>query len=372
LSDRDADQLPALDGLRALAIALVLWHHGPMVVNAKQALYARPFYRGSVSGWIGVDLFFVLSGFLITGILLRTRGRAGALKNFWARRALRIFPAAFLYLALLYFLVTRYHFPPAAKWFARWPTFAFYLANLDITFRGWGGDGSLDILWTLALEEQFYLVWPFVVMLLNPRRLFVACVAMAVAGPFARMWTYRALGPTGAYVATWCRVDTLAIGAALAAAYADPSLRAWAVRACRWASPAAVVTLVWLIARPIGLSYLAHNPPWLPTAGYTLLALSFAAVVGVAAADPPALMRALFANRPMRWLGRISYGVYLWHCLVGHVVRVYVVPLMPADVDFGWKLVVWFVLTVAVASLSWFAFERPLLALKARFVSARP
>ncbi len=369
-SDARDQHLPGLDVARAFAIGLVLWHHGPMLLNAKWRLFAQPLYRWSVSGWIGVDLFFVLSGFLITGILLRARGTEKPLRRFWARRALRIFPLAFAYLELLYIVVTKFNFPPAAAYFNRWPTFAFYLSNIDIAFRQWGGDGTLDILWTLALEEQFYLFWPLIVLFLKPRQVLALCGVMALLGPLIRLWTYETLGPTAAYVATWCRVDTLAIGGALAVLYFDPTLRKHAIRAARILVLPSLAFFAWLISRPTGDRWPAPFLAWLPTVGYSLIALAFAAFVGLAAA-PPKFLRPLFKNRPLAYIGKISYGLYIWHCLIGHCVRVFIAPRYP-DIDTRWLLLLWLALTILAATISFYALERPFLKLKDRFELQRP
>ena len=131
------EHLPGLDGLRGIAILLVLWHHAPHIFAPGNAIYDSWFWRASASGWMGVDLFFVVSGFLITSILLRTRERHDQLRVFWIRRALRILPLAYLYL----FVLMGAAFSGADLDELKNPRVAFmyffYLANLRIAAGGW-------------------------------------------------------------------------------------------------------------------------------------------------------------------------------------------------------------------------------------------
>lgn len=359
--------LPALDGLRAVAIGLVLWHHGPVILQAPWPMLQTWPGRLSATGWMGVDLFFVLSGFLITGILLRTRdtretqGALAGLGRFWLRRALRIFPLAYLYLGLLYAAAKGLGFPPLLTRYEHFASWALYLGNLEVVRRGWT-DGALAILWSLAIEEQFYLVWPFVVCApgLGPRRLLALLLAICVLSPVVRYFTYAWLGYPAVYVATFCRLDALGLGAALAVAFADARLRGPLLRLCRALVVPALVVLAATLAYPFGMLYPGRYPPWFPVWGYSWIALAFAVLVG-ACLDPGPIARCLLGNRAVRYVGKISYGLYLWHYLVGEVVQ----RLDPRS-PFPARLGLWLGATLLVATVSWFAFERPLLRLKDR------
>src|SRR5688500_14259012 len=223
-----AGVIPALDGLRGIAIILVMLHH---------FTYIRP--TSGIDGligsvmffcWSGVDLFFVLSGFLITGILLDTRGSEKYFTTFYARRTLRIFPL--YYLVLFLALVVLPNFPALHAMLtaqeetgqvvmpAQWP-YWLYLTNFAIADRGWV-HGWVDVAWSLAIEEQFYLVWPLVIWLCPPRVVAVLCAVILVAEPAARVFLRGAeeepVLVLPIYVLTWFRLDGLAMGALLALA----------------------------------------------------------------------------------------------------------------------------------------------------------
>src|SRR5579863_9160491 len=205
----------AYDGLRGIAIVLVLLRHLGEDLPARRL--------GGVvdaalnAGWLGVDVFFVLSGFLITGILLDARGdeaqpSEGYFLRFYARRALRIFPLYYLFLAVTIF-IARPPMPHGTWWY--WS----YTSNVLIARHGWPeGLWETGHLWSLAVEEQFYLVWPAIIAWTPRRRLPVLCVAIIVGAIAVRIALIHQGAALGAYVLTPARADTLAVGAALAIA----------------------------------------------------------------------------------------------------------------------------------------------------------
>ena len=218
----EAGFIPTLDGLRGIAIILVMLHH---------FTYYRPTSGiggliGDVLffGWAGVDLFFVLSGFLITGILLDTRDSGRYFTTFYARRTLRIFPL--YYLVLFLALVVLPMFPAvdavlmghdvAVELPPQWPYWS-YLTNFSIADRGWVH--WVDVGWSLAIEEHFYLVWPLVIWLCPPRLVAWLCTGIFVAEVFARSFARASDMPVlSIYLFTWFRLDGLVIGALLAVA----------------------------------------------------------------------------------------------------------------------------------------------------------
>jgi peptidoglycan/LPS O-acetylase OafA/YrhL len=366
--------IPALDGLRGIAIILVMLHH---------FTYYRPtagldLAIGSVLffGWSGVDLFFVLSGFLITGILLDTRGSRRYFTTFYARRTLRIFPL--YYLVLFLALVVLPQFPALHTVVAgpidvppQWP-YWFYLTNFAIADRGWV-HGWVDVAWSLAIEEHFYLVWPLLVWLCPPRLLALLCVVIIVAEPIARI-DARAVNVAASlsvYVLTWFRLDGLAIGALLALAQRRgvlPLLDRWA--------PIVVIAGV---AGIIACTILGGHTWWwnrrMQQYGYSLIAITAGAML-VSAVNRPAdsLWPRMLSAGWLRAFGKYSYGLYLLHLPVMRIVREYVFnPQEYETLGMGpWNAQVLFygaatAPAFALAWLSWRLFEAPILRLKARF-----
>ena len=366
--------IPALDGLRGIAIIMVMLHH---------FTYYRP--TGGVDGliasvlffgWAGVDLFFVLSGFLITGILLDSRGSHRYFSSFYARRTLRIFPL--YYLVLFLALVVLPMFPALHLVIAgevelmppQWP-FWVYLTNVAIAERGWV-HGWVDVAWSLAIEEHFYLVWPFLIWLCPPRLVAVLCAVILVGEPIARNFARTSFEDAlPIYVLTWFRLDGLAIGALLAVAQRRgllPSLDRWV--------PIVVIAGV---AGLIACTILGGHTWWwnrrMQQYGYSLIAITAGAML-VSAITRPAdsLWPRMLSAGWLRAFGKYSYGLYLIHLPVMRSVREYVFnpdeyaafgigPWIAQLVFYGAAAAPAF----ALAWLSWRFFESPILRLKARF-----
>jgi peptidoglycan/LPS O-acetylase OafA/YrhL len=208
--------IPALDGLRGLAILLVILYHHTLM--RQETLFDRVYVNLARLGWSGVDLFFVLSGFLITGILYDSKGSPHYFRNFYVRRTLRIFP---LYYAVVFFSLIVL---PRA-----WPAWGLtqldrsamedrsqawywlYLQNFLFARDENLGHPALAVSWSLAIEEQFYLVWPVVVSLLSRRHLIWTCGALILTALSLRIWMVSAgVHPTTIYVLPFNRMDALA------------------------------------------------------------------------------------------------------------------------------------------------------------------
>jgi peptidoglycan/LPS O-acetylase OafA/YrhL len=367
--DSEPSRIGALDGLRGVAVSLVLLHHFPHVQTTGLAQRWASYVIDNL--WCGVDLFFVLSGFLITGVLLRTRNQPHYLRNFYARRSLRIFPLAFLMLGICFLLAatvpaTRGAFGEAFENQAWW---WLYGVNLFITrANSWVG-GELNHFWTLAIEEQFYLAWPLVVLLSGRRGVVVASAILLAAAPAFRWWMTMVELCPGNHIFTFARVDGLAAGALLAIV---PTERLRSVRGQRYAWIAAiggfagVVCLVWTLNRPL----LFVDPFAVPV--FTLLAVGFAAVVALAMSSP--LVAAMLSLAPLRGLGTISYGIYILHLplrpLINPIAQ-YCVDAVDGNFWIGTtiRFTVACAITIPVAWMSWRLIETPFLRLKRRFAS---
>ena len=368
--------LPALDGLRGIAILCVLAMH--FAIATPLTAGDRLVYAMARNGWIGVDLFFVLSGFLITGILFDSRGRPGAVKSFYARRVLRIFP---LYYGLLIslFLLDRWT-GAAGPWVEKiqgdqaWHWL--YLSNFLAARDGWAGIRGVGHLWSLAIEEQFYLLWPFAVLFLARKHLLPLCLGMLGVSFATRLaMVYLGVSPIAVYALTFTRWDGLAVGAMIAIVARQ---RGGLDLLARWSLPVLVTgslaTLGFLAAAP----YRSHYGVATQTTGYAVLALTFGAllVLTVRAREGSRLHRSLSAPG-LRFFGRYSYGIYVLHGpLLSWLAAVGFSPaLMPkvwGSALPGQALFAAGALaaTTAVALVSWHLVEKPFLSLKRFFPSA--
>ena len=364
---------PALDGLRGLAIILVLFHHYTIlqpVTDVDRMLIAIP-----LIGWCGVDLFFVLSGFLITGILIDARGSDRYFVSFYARRTLRIFPLYYLIVFLSLIVLPRV---PAAEALLAGDNpprdqapYWLYLTNFAVAERGAFSHGILDVAWSLAIEEQFYLLWAVLVWMCPPRLLGPVCGALIMLPAIARsLAVARGVEPIDAYVLTFYRADALATGALLA----------WLLRAgwLQRAGRAGLAVAAGAAAAVIAICVYEGDSWWwqplMQQAGYSVLAVTGAGMLVAAVVQRhdsrwPRLLSAGW----LRAFGKYSYCLYLIHLPVMRIVRAYV--LAPAEFSiFGsvWvgQLIFYAVATPAafgLAWLSWRYFEAPILRLKARF-----
>jgi len=374
--------MPALDGVRGLAILLVLFYHttvvqpGPWWATALHGIW-RNF------GWTGVDLFFVLSGFLITGILVDSKGSPHYLRNFYARRVLRIFPLYYVYL-LAVFLIG----PQLSSQFAQavrvgdeaW-TYWLYLQNYIVAWHGEWPHGQLfDHLWSLAIEEQFYLVWPFVVLLCNRRVLKYVALGLVILSTGARLaLDAHGVSPVAIYVLTFTRLDGLALGAWIAlkvresdtpsAVRGVPSEFLEAVRLPSIAILAASVLSI--AALFIWHGTFAYSAPVVRTFGLTLLAILFASLLTLilrAPSDSP--LQRWFSNPLLRMLGRYSYGLYVLHFPVIKFSSSALYRLLPDRTDFQHQMLLYAValpVSLALALVSWRLLESPILSLKRYF-----
>jgi peptidoglycan/LPS O-acetylase OafA/YrhL len=354
---------PTLDGLRAIAVLLVLYHHAPSLFGRGHGA-AGGVFHASRGAWLGVDLFFVLSGFLITNILLHGRGQPGALRRFWIRRALRIFPLAYAYLGALALLAWGTSAFPALRDGAAFGWAAAYLTNVHVADVGWGAP-ALALLWSLAVEEQFYLAWPLLALTLPRRALTATLLAAIVAAPLLRQGTLAAQGDVAAYVLPWCRMDALAWGGLLALGW-DTPWRATLRTAARWLALPAVGVVGWTLAArvlPVG-DGAAHG---FVGVGFTAVACAFTVLVALAL-DPPLALAAALSARPLGAIGRVSYGLYVWHVIVAQAVAVALHAVAPT-LPFAAYLAAWLLLLGALAAASWRWLEAPLLRLKARWAA---
>jgi peptidoglycan/LPS O-acetylase OafA/YrhL len=342
---------PALDGLRGLAILMVLLSHMPSL--------------GLNGGFYGVDLFFVLSGFLITSLLLEEWRVTGAisLKAFYARRALRLLPALVVVLIVVVAL-SAWKDPPAEAAAMRKTALLTLLYSTN-WFEAYGAlpNPVLSPAWSLSIEEQFYLLWPLLLVFLlrlGVSRRVVAGVVIGLllgsAGARAALWAPETEAVRRIFFGTDTHADGLLCGvlAALLMSWGAGPSSPGAKRALNWT---AHLFLGFLVIFMKGWPF----DRWLLQAGYLPMNLASAALVVCLVSSPWPGLRAFFEAAPMAWLGRVSYGIYLWHIVVFWM-------LGRLGLSFGeafWPAAL--AITVALAALSYYLLERPLLRLKRRF-----
>ena len=367
--------IAALDGLRACAILAVLVHGGP---RSHDGLGPRVLAAVSQFGWAGVQLFFVLSGFLITGILLDTKQRPHFFRNFYARRTLRIFPPYYVTL-MLTLLVGPLVFSTAASGvgaiLSRQGWLWTYTSNIEILRHdGWcfsAGWLSLDHTWSLAVEEQFYLAWPILVFLLPARGIVVVALAIILASPILRTVMFRGgVSPEAIYSFTLCRLDALAMGSLLAVLQRSGVELAKQVRIAKGLFIAGGVALLGIIAKSHGFD---SEEFLIQTAGFSVLAVFCSGVVLWAALGSPDRGFARILSGPgLTFVGRYSYGIYLYQGALSPLFEK--IPVNRLAVLTGSRLAALliamalkFVVSTTVAFASWHLFERRFLALKTRF-----
>jgi peptidoglycan/LPS O-acetylase OafA/YrhL len=352
---------PALDGLRGAAILLIVFYHNFGFINY--------FFFG----WLGVDLFFVLSGFLITEILLKTRNDPHFLRNFYIRRVLRIFPLYYLMLTLFLILIPLFH-----KNFLDLPYFIHhqfwlwsYLQNWLYIFYPPGGALSLTHLWSLAVEEQYYVLWPFIILLLKKAKvLFILLLVLLITVIALRfiIWTYTIENLAYFNLYTFSRIDGICIGSMLAL------LRSWNSNAVKKYFTLIVFGLA-------GLNFLFYffnrayhyNFPFLAIVGYTTFAVLFSLLVNEAVTKENRIINFVFTIPMLKFFGKISYSLYVFHwplhlilfpAVLSGVTTYFFFTPMKAQII---SSIITTTAGIGVSILSYYFFERTFLKMKNKF-----
>jgi len=308
--------LPGLDGVRGLAILMVMAVHFVGDATARTAA-ERLVVKLASYGVLGVDLFFVLSGLLITGLLLDAKNSPHYFRNFYARRTLRIFPLYYLVLATLFIVLPRIGALSPALEEARerqvwlWT----YTANFYIAAKSsWAALTYFSHFWSLAIEEHFYLLWPLVVFGFRREALERLCVFVIVGGAALRLALAAAgVSELSISVLTPCRVDALCVGALLAVlsrrADGGQSLVRDSGRAALYLGGLIVAISTWCALMKTGL-------PLLHQIRSSLYSLFFGALSLLSLRSPRHLVARVFQGRLLRFFGKYSYGLYVYHGLL--------------------------------------------------------
>jgi peptidoglycan/LPS O-acetylase OafA/YrhL len=368
-------RLAALDGLRGMGILMVVaFHYLPHWPSSGWVSTALLHARDMT--YAGVDLFFVLSGYLITGILLNAKGSPGYFRTFYLRRSLRIFPLYFAVLTVS-MVAARFMAPlwPAEEGrIASSPLWAWiYCVNVAVAWKGWFGYGFGQFMaghfWSLSVEEHFYLVWPAVVLLCEARLLRRVCVACILGAEGIRLLLLAMhVNTVAVYVLTPCRIDSLALGGLIALQAREGGLER-VVGAARAVGLLAAVALFIVIGSASGMPLTSQR---LGAYGMSLYAAFAGALIVLVVAHPQGALARVFAQRWLGFWGRYSYGLYVIHGLISALLD-RALPQERLDVLLGSELAagcLGFVLKagfcVVLSIASFHLLEKPFLSLKDR------
>jgi peptidoglycan/LPS O-acetylase OafA/YrhL len=356
--------IKGLDAVRAFAIILVIFDHW----NDREAYPDVHTLSGFLhhvfvpTGEFGVDMFFVLSGFLITGILLKEKNNetpvGATIKNFFFRRALRIFPIYYLSIALLFLL----NYPDIRQniyWLLS------YTENVEVYHHhSWN---AFSHAWSLSVEEQFYLLWPWVVLLIPARWLRNAMIAFIAIGVLSKLWVYK-VDHGFYYLLVFNCFDAFGLGGLYAYISLKPERMARLSRYLRVLVPVSIAAyFYWKFA--LYFDYTEHVN-FLSRTANSLIALGLVHfVVGL---RPDSGYRKLFEHRVLVWVGMVSYGLYLYHYPIDWLYELYVGKIVASTGSSVWTnyylaYSIKLSLLLAVTSLSYYYFEKPILKMKDRF-----
>lgn len=347
-----------LDSLRAIAVVGVLVHH----------YHPESFLAQLQVGPLGVRLFFVLSGFLITGLLLKQKDGIEnsahknikpILKSFFLRRFIRLMPAYYLTILISYGLFSSIGSSPL--WHLS------YLSNIYFSFHDW--DALTPHFWSLAVEAQFYLFWPFLIFRVSKREILWFIFSLIALAPLFRFivvyWLYKA-DSNMLYIFPFASTDALGIGCLLG------YLRHYQDSSSKTLHKHFLNVCIWIGFPSFALSYFIDIPQKYAVLIYTVLPLSaclcFALVIHLASIGIRGTIGRILDSAILRYLGKISYGIYLYHLVTWRLFAKVFSFLNISTLEKGWTtFFVCSILTVIVAALSWQLFERPINSLKDRF-----
>ena len=374
-TDLPPHRYPALDGLRGLAIIMVFAGHVAMFCSTA-AERGNPVvnFLASNNG-TGVDLFFVLSGFLITGILLDSKGSRFYFRRFFYRRTLRIFPLYYSVLAIvglgcvafpgLYALNTISDKAHLANWT--------YTTNLLMAARGWGAEPLfLGHFWSLAVEEQFYLVWPLVILLLSRKTLLRACIVGIIAALLMRVLLIRYSSYEAAYVLLPARMDALMIGGLIALLIREKDGPPGWMRSRVFVSGCVVL---FTLDALFNESLFSGLPSIIRAAShFSITSVTFGALVLAAVTTRRDRLWLRLLKAPVkRFFGKYSYAIYIVHLAVIVALPKFMeltlgrLPGFPAAPGVIVNGMIALLISVGLALMTWRLIEKPALLLKERF-----
>ncbi len=363
ISSRSQKRIKELDGLRGIAILLVLLCHSTFELHPSSRILSYLTSAGRLT-WSGVDLFFVLSGFLIGGILLDARNSPRYYSTFYIRRAFRILP---LYAVLLCLFLFRFIRPAAgalgvfSATHIPWPAYFSFTQNLWMAGLGSFGVGTMAATWSLAVEEQFYLTVPWIVRKITKRRLAVILVGVLAVAPVVRtiVYCFAATGSFADYVLMPCRADALGLGVLIALLLRSP----------KWFGFLMARRTVLKNVSLVLLAVLALMTPWgvafsgvMVTVGYSCLACFYGVLLLIVLTGASPRFGRVLRSKGLMKLGTVAYFTYLFHLPLMEAARRLLLHVAnPSEmIQFmgGWLGIG---ITLVCGAFSWRLLESPLL-----------
>lgn len=364
-------QIKELDGLRGIAIIMVfLYHILPRSAFIYDNASMKILYKDLNIGWAGVDLFFVLSGFLITSSLLELKSKERFFVNFYGRRTLRIFPLYYLSLVLI-FVVFSFTDAKAIEALGSYKIFYYLFAqNWIFALSLTQVPEYIGQFWSLAIEEQFYILWPILVYKFKHKTFLMINAAIIVLVLLYRFYAfYIAQIDTSSfflYFSTFTRIDTIVIGSLIALLFHSVDIRKYLLWIKCLTPALALIMIVFAASHSTGV---ARNNPLTMTIGFTVIGLLFGCVLILALIlDETSLLRCFLRSAILRFFGKYSYAMYLFHMPI-IVLYVAMYKKMGAHGIRYWLLFFFSALatTIIVALISWHGLEKRFLRLKRYF-----
>ena len=353
--------VPALDGVRGVAVMLVFISHFHWILSKKtgysQVTPWKFINRTFEAGFLGVDIFFVLSGFLITSLLLKDHAnkQPGMVGRFYKRRALRLLPALYALLIVDFFVAWLESARMDFQWRTTWRALL-YLNNWNVVWNFRGSRKDLGHLWSLGIEEQFYIVWPAVVLLMLALKLHHQIIITVLSLAIAAIVVHRInlwnddIYWLFIYIRTDTRVDSLLVGALFAYVYRHYRVPS---QVLNWAATLCFAGLMYI-------KYELDASPFIMKTGFTVIAV-LAGIIILAASEGAWFANRVLISRPLTIIGKVSYGLYLWHLPVFLILGRHVTsgpkPL---------RILAGIIVASVVTVISWFFIEKPFLNLKNR------
>lgn len=371
----DFRYVPELNGLRGLAILTVMIYHFMNLSVSLHTSFDIAVNNFFMMGWVGVDIFFALSGFLITSILLKTKHSATYYSSFYIKRILRIFPLYYLYLAFIFFAffpIVYHHLNPAEQqsFKVAEPSqiyFWLYLSNIKQFFQHIFFGAGLGHIWSLSIEEQFYLVWPFLVYYLHLKNLKKMLIVVMLLSIVIRAACYFSNVPgLSIYTFTFTRLDALAYGAFIAAIVQQPVKIIYSRVKIAFKSLLIINILLFAIFGPW-----PNSTPVMLIIGFSLIGIMNALLILILQSEEPSRLKLFFNNGFLKFWGKYSYALYLFNPIVKQICF----KILPPPFLIWGTLLLWDIcfiifctlITIILALISWNCYEKWFMRIKAKY-----